>query len=251
MILFLDESGDHCLDKIDPQYPVFVLGGCVVDLDYHENVLSHEFEDYKKSLFGRTDFIIHTADIVRRKGIFKKLTDKEFRANFYEKTNKIMEELEYKIIACAINKNSHLKQYGIGALDPYMLALRILVERFVYVVKEKGSKAGHIVAESRDETLDNQLRLAWMDLRTSGTEYISASEIRRYIPELHIRDKKKNIAGLQLADLVVSPIGRHVLGKEPKQDWQVLEKKFRRNLSGRYEGYGLILLPKKEKAAPE
>jgi hypothetical protein len=36
LVLFLDESGDHSLDKIDPQYSVFVLGGCIVDLEYHD-----------------------------------------------------------------------------------------------------------------------------------------------------------------------------------------------------------------------
>ena len=29
-VLFLDESGDHSLAKIDPQYPLFVLGGIIV-----------------------------------------------------------------------------------------------------------------------------------------------------------------------------------------------------------------------------
>ena len=30
-ILFLDESRDHSLSVIDPQYPVFVLGRVIVD----------------------------------------------------------------------------------------------------------------------------------------------------------------------------------------------------------------------------
>lgn len=244
LILFLDESGDHSLDKIDIQYPIFVLGGCLIDLDYHEKILSPKFKEFKQTFFGSDDIIIHTAEITRRKGIFQKLTDKSFRESFYNATNRIMEEFDYQIVACAINKNSHLKQYGLAAIDPYMLSLRILVERFVFAVKEKGSEIGHIVAESRGELLDNELRLAWMDLRTRGTEYISASEVRKYIAELHIRDKKKNIAGLQLADLVVSPIGRYVLGKEPKQDWYTLEKKFRKNSIGNYKGYGLVVLPK-------
>jgi len=35
-VLFLDESGDHSLNVIDPQYPVFVLGGVIVDLKARE-----------------------------------------------------------------------------------------------------------------------------------------------------------------------------------------------------------------------
>ena len=35
---------------------------------------------------------------------------------------------------------------------------------------------------------------------------------------LELRDKKNNLMGLQLADLVGSPVGRHVLGKSRKED---------------------------------
>lgn len=149
------------------------------------------------------------------------------------------------IVACVIKKNEHLARYGLAAIDPYMLSLRILVERFVMEVKNRGGGTrGIIIAESRDETLDNELRLAWMELRTSGTGYVSASEVRRYISELYIRDKKKGFAGLQLADLIVSPIGRYVLGKNSKQDWHIIERKLRRGSNGRYMGYGLVIMPK-------
>lgn len=250
LVLFLDESGDHSLDVIDPQYPVFVLGGCIVDMDYHEDVMTRKLIEYKQELFGRHDFLIHTADIVRRKGAFQKLTDKNFRERFYKETNLLMKTLDYMIVACVIKKEKHLEQYGLAAIDPYMLSLRILVERFVFEVQARGEGfPGHIIAESRDETLDNELRLAWMDLRTSGTEYVSASEIRKRVSELHIRDKKMGIAGLQIADFVVSPIGRYVLEKSPKQDWEVIKEKFRRNAKGQYMGYGLVILPKRKGGA--
>jgi hypothetical protein len=133
-----------------------------------------------------------------------------------------------------------------------MLSLRILVERFVWEMKSrKVNEPGYIVAESRDETLDNQLRLAWIDLRTSGTSKCSAAQIRQHINDLHIRNKRENIAGLQIADLVVSPIGRWVLKKQPKQDWEIIKGKLRKDKRGRFMGYGLVILPKKKRAAPE
>lgn len=245
LVLFIDESGDHSLDVIDPQYPLFVLGGCVIDIDYHEKVVEPRLNQHKKNLFGRDDFILHTADIIRRRGIFQKLTDKEFRERFYRETNQLMDEIDYMVVACVIKKNEHLTRYGLAAIDPYMLSLRILVERFVMEIKNRGSGIpGQIIAESRDEALDNELRLTWMELRTSGTGYATATEVRRHISDLHIRDKKKNIAGLQIADLIVSPIGRHVLGKNPKQDWRIIENKIRKGADGRYMGYGLVILPK-------
>jgi hypothetical protein len=74
----LNETGDHSLDVIDAQYPVFVLGGWIMDLRYHDGVATPRLEVYKRRLFGRSDFIIHTPDIVRRRGPFQKLTDKAF-----------------------------------------------------------------------------------------------------------------------------------------------------------------------------
>lgn len=244
LIMFLDESGDHSLDVIDPQYPLFVLGGCLMDFDYHEGTATTQLNEYKRKLFGKDDFILHTADICRRRGVFQRLTNKAFRENFYRETNHLMDKLEYTVIACVIKKNEHLSRYGLAAIDPYILSLRLLVERFVIEIKNRGDSPGLIMAESRDETLDNELRLALMELRTSGTGFVSATEVRRHISELHIRDKKKGFAGLQIADLIVSPVGRHVLGKIPKQDWHIIEKKFRRGTNGRYMGYGLVILPK-------
>lgn len=111
LILFLDESGDHNLDKIDPQYPVFVLGGCIIDLNYHDEYMSPALAEYKRNLFGRDDFILHTADINRRRGPFQKLTNVEFRNRFCDETNKLMQDLEYEVVACVIRKVAHLKQY--------------------------------------------------------------------------------------------------------------------------------------------
>jgi len=88
-------------------------------------------------------------------------------------------------------------------------------------------------------------------LRTSGTEFLSASAIRKNISDLNIREKSQNIAGLQIADLIVSPIGRHVIGKKGKADWKIIKGKFRKGPMGNYMGYGLVVLPQKLKAAPE
>ena len=57
-----------------------------------------------------------------------------------------------------------------------------------------------------------------------------------------LRAKRENIAGLQLADLVVSPIGRFVLGKPVREDFRIVEGKFRWR-GGRYEDEGLVVLP--------
>ncbi len=56
-ILFLDESGDHSLDKIDPQYPIFVLCGVIFDLEYHDRVVVDEMQKFKLKLFKKDDLV--------------------------------------------------------------------------------------------------------------------------------------------------------------------------------------------------
>ena len=93
----------------------------------------------------------------------------------------------------------------------------------------KAMHEGVIVAEKRDPTLDHELEIAWLNLKVQGTRFTRAKAIDKRILGLNLRSKKENIAGLQLADLVVSPIGRHVLGKPDKEDWRIVEGKLRRD----------------------
>ena len=245
-IMYLDESGDHSLDIIDPQYPVFVLGGVIMDAEYANRHLEAEVNDFKMGMFGRTDIILHTSDLARNRNGFERMKEEAFRNRFYEQLNLLMAKLEYKVVACVVRKDEHAIRYGIGAIDPYMLALNVLVERFCFEVGNI-EEGGMIVAEKRNPTLDHELELAWLGLKIRGTHYLPAKDVEKRIRDLRVQDKKKNMAGLQLADLVVSPIGRHVLGKVEKEDFRIIKEKFRRDHKGNHHGYGLVVLPGKRK----
>ena len=242
-VMFLDESGDRNLSVIDPQYPLFVLGGVIMEQDYAEGQLTEAVNEFKREMFGSTDIILHTADITRNRKGFEPLADGDFRNRFYQGLNELMRNLPYTVVACVIHKYRHLRRYGVAALDPYLLSLDILVERFCFDVGGV-SKGGVIVAEKREPVLDRGLELAWLNLKIQGTRYLQAKAIEDRILALNLRGKGENIAGLQLADLVVSPIGRHVLGKQDKEDWRIVEEKLRRNRRGIVEGYGIVTLPR-------
>jgi hypothetical protein len=61
-----------------------------------------------------------------------------------------------------------------------------------------------------------------------------------------IRPKNRNIAGLQLADLVVAPIARHVLGRDSHEDYRIVERKLLRDPEGEGGDGKLMVLPKEE-----
>jgi Protein of unknown function (DUF3800) len=242
-IMFLDESGDHNLSIIDPQYPLFVLGGVIVDKDYAEGEMTQKLNRFKRDILGDENLVLHTADIVRNRNGFERMKDTAFREHFLKELNALMRELRYLVIACVIRKEKHLAQYGVAALDPYLLSLDVLVERFCMEIGNV-SGGGMIVAEKRNPTLDHQLDIAWLNLKIQGTRFMQAKQIERRILGLNQRAKSECLAGLQLADLVVSPIGRHTLNKPDREDFKIVESKLRRNAKGEYEGYGLIVLPR-------
>ena len=247
-VMFLDESGDHSLTKTDPQYPLFVLCGVLMDEEYHNRVATEALNSFKQRLFGRHDIILHTLDFTRNRAGFEAMVNHDFRIRFFKELEDLIHQLNFKLVACVIKKEAHLQKYGLHALDPYMLSLSVLVERFIF---ECGAAGGTIVAESRDETLNNALELAYLDLKIKGTEFVAARKIRARIRNFTIRDKKEDIAGLQLADVVATPIGRHVLGKTTYPDYcekgdffLTIGTKFRKDWKGNYEGMGLVVLPK-------
>ena len=242
-ILFLDESGDHNLTVIDDNYPVFVLGGVIVDNDYAIGPLTEAINQFKYELFGQTDILLHTVDISRNRNGFELLNDPLFRNHFYEKLNALVRELDFTAIACVIRKIDHFRHYGTGAIDLYRLSLHALAELFCNEIGEVRN-GGMIIAEGRNPTLDQDLEHSWSSLRRRNSGYSGAELIRDRIRSLTFQDKKQNIAGLQLADLVISPIGRHLLGKPDKDDWLIVEQKLRRGPGEEVEGYGLVLLPK-------
>lgn len=121
-----------------------------------------------------------------------------------------------------------------------------MVERFCFEIGDT-IDGGIIYAEKRRPDLDHGLDVAWERLRINGTYELNThrqGQIDERIIGLNLKAKSLNIAGLQLADLVVSPIGRHAMGLNTHDNWDIISSKMCRDRQGRIEGYGLVVLPK-------
>jgi hypothetical protein len=66
-IMFLDESGDHSLDKVDDTYPVFVLAGCIFDFEYYSKTVEPAVNALKQKYFAATGIIFRSYDIRKQK----------------------------------------------------------------------------------------------------------------------------------------------------------------------------------------
>jgi hypothetical protein len=64
-----------------------------------------------------------------------------------------------------------------------------------------------------------------VNLKSTGTRYVKAKHISYWLPnKLEFRGKSENINGLQLADLIASPISRNVIDKVSHEDYRIIEK---------------------------
>ena len=126
--------------------------------------------------------------------------------------------------------------------DLYMVCFDRLVDLYCEVIGEVRD-GGIIIAEKRGSPpLDRALEIEWLNLKIQGTFHTPADVISDRILALNLRPKIDNIAGLQMADLVVSPIARHYLGKRDAEDWQIIADKLLRDGSGREESDGVIVV---------
>lgn len=66
-VIFLDESGDHSLNKIDQSYPMFVLAGCIFDFEYYVQTVEPAVDNLKTKHFGNANIILRSYDIRKQK----------------------------------------------------------------------------------------------------------------------------------------------------------------------------------------
>src|SRR3989338_8680084 len=141
-LMFLDESGDHNLDpdKVDQDYPIFVLCGCIFEEKYYQEEVVPKFNQFKKDFFGSEEVILHLREMTRptktKEKEFLKFNDTEFRNKFYKVLSKFIENLDFTLVACAIKKQPHIEKYGVAALDPYLLSFDNLLTAFVLEFKK-------------------------------------------------------------------------------------------------------------------
>ena len=94
-IVYVDESGDHGLKSIDPQYPVFVLAFCVFAKAEYTNRLVPALQHFKFRHFGHDQVILHETDIRKDRGEFTMLKSRERKTRFPEELTKIVAQTDF------------------------------------------------------------------------------------------------------------------------------------------------------------
>ena len=239
--MFLDETGDHSLDKIDTSYPVFALAGCVFDLDYYSKIAEPKINEFKMKHFGRIDVVLRSYDIRKQKGDFACLIDKKKRDSFIADMNILISSLDFKIISAAIHKSKFKDQYY-DPHNPYNLCFQFILERAVMFLG-RSTETMLFRVESREYHNDKKLAEVYEKFRAADGGFFKKDEIQSKLVDLSFNQKTQNIAGHQVADLVAYPIGVFMLGdNRENKAFDIIKTKFH-SKNGVYENYGLKVFP--------
>ena len=239
-IVYVDESGDHSLTSIDPEYPVFVLTLTIFEKCIYSEQVVPLFKKLKFDHFGHDLVVLHENEIRRRKNDFRTLYTKGRYEAFMTDLSHAIEQSSFEVIAILIDKNKLTQRYA-DASNPYHLALTYALERLYRYLSEKGEaeKLTHVVVEKRGQREDDELELEFRRV-CDGANWFN----KRLPFEIVMADKKTNSTGLQLSDMIARPIGVNYLDvSKENRAYEIIKKKFYKNESGDFNGRGLKCFP--------
>jgi len=239
-IVYVDESGDHGMESIDPNYPVFVLAFCIFDKTEYTSLVSPALQQFKFKYFGHDMVILHEYEIRKARNEFSILLNAKIREPFMQDLNSLVDSMPFTLIATVIKKAALNMKYAHPA-NPYHMAMEFGLERIYRFLESKGEqeKTTHIVFERRGRREDDELELEFRRV-CDGANYFNHS-----LPfEIVFASKKSNACGLQFADLLARPIGRAVLNPEQEnRAYDIIKTKFYSNYAGKIDGWGLKCFP--------
>ncbi len=210
-LAFFDECGDHSLEKIDKDFPLFVLALVVVERPSYRDQALVEFNRFKLRYFSHEGINLHSRDIRLAAGPFSLLLNPTTRPQFMSELTDMMDRLPFTLFISAIRKQAYLEQRGGDAVNPYDLALGFTLEGLVDFLSANGATQLPIVAEARGKREDNSLEQVFYRIMACGTETVTAQQFKRLDCPLTFQSKRNNIVGVQIADLCAHPCARHIL----------------------------------------
>ena len=252
-VVYVDESGDHSLASINPDFPVFVLALCVIHKRHYAEKIIPAVEKLKFNYFGHDSVVLHEHDIRKQKGDFAFLSHLPTRLKFVRQLSSIMDVGNFILIACVVDKARMSKSEG-ASTNPYHIALDICLEslRDFLAEKKQDHLQTHVVVECRGKKEDRELELEFRRICDGNNPG------NRQLPfDVVFADKKTNLAGLQLADLVARPVGlNYIRPAQANQAFDMLKRKFycdggREHVGSGYENVGLMIYPPQKAKSPD
>ncbi|OII18177.1 3-deoxy-D-manno-octulosonic acid transferase [Curtobacterium sp. MCBA15_016] len=238
-VVYVDESGDHSLTSIDPDYPMFVLAFCIFPVDLYVERIVPLVQRIKFDFFNHDMVVLHEREMRQSAPPFDILLNAKVRTAFMQRVDSVFDE-RFGIVASAIRKHEFRARVGVDT-SPYHVALEFGLERVFLQLQSKGVARSEtvVVFESRGRTEDRDLEREFGRI-LSTTKMRGMAETFRFA----IASKQANSTGLQIADLVARPIGTHLLHPEQRnRAWDRILNRMPKSPAGSELGWGLKVYP--------
>ena len=214
-IIFADESGDHGLENINLQFPVFALAFCVVRVDEYINSVVPEIQRLKFSTWGHDSVVLHEHDIRKSEKEFASFrADRQRRERFMDDLSAVMKRTQMGVIASVIDKNRLTGEY-IRSKNPYEISLMLCMERLLdtLINQNQLGKLVHVIFESRGKNEDRDLEAEFRQICANQDNwgYRSRDFFRMRFEPVFVSKAANSVGLLQLADLVARPIALRVI----------------------------------------
>ena len=240
-VVYVDESGDHGLTKFDANFPVFVLNFCVFRKHEYVTGIVPALQEIKFRYWGHDMVVFHEREIARREAPFAFPGDPALRDAFLNDISRWIASSPFVVIAVVILKKEFVELHA-QEKNVYHEAMKLGVERVSKYLgrRDEPGRLVHFVFEMRGGKEDALLKTAFRQV-CEGDNY--KAEVFNF--KIEVASKQVNSTGLQLADLIARPIGRHLLNPDqPNQAFDVVVAKFDRHPeTGAVKGYGLKTYP--------
>lgn len=213
-ILFIDESGDHGLKKVDPQFPVFTLCGILIKEEDYDNIKSG-LNQIKDFFWKDKKVILHSRDIRKCEKEFVVLFDLEVKKLFYEKLNAFLQESKYSAFISTIKKEDYINKFGKITDSVYEISVSSVVDETIKFLSSTNEIFSlKLIFEKRGKSEDRSLLNYMNSLKSNGTQTYTGEDLSKLTLDIDFKDKKENINGLQIADLIAYPAARFIIDKE-------------------------------------
>lgn len=204
--MYIDESGAHSYslaDAVSKRY--LALVGVVIREDHNRDRLNPLLQNLKSLLTQDPDerITLHRQEIANRQGSFSALIEPDLEKRWNEMLLKGIEDLEFVLFTVVLDKRSHKQKYQ-KPMHPYHYCFSILLEYYVdYLLSHNGT--GDVMVEGRGKEEDSQLIQEYKTAYNIGSASRDSADFQKVLTSRHLKVESKvlNIAGLELADLLV------------------------------------------------
>ncbi len=200
--MYVDEAGDTVLRiPLESHRQYLCLTGVIIEYDYVRSVIAPQMEALKAKYFEEhhpdEPVVFHRTSMMKEQGAFVIFSAENRRQQFNDELLGLLRNWDYNVISVCMDKHRCFKDFAHRSYELYHLCLRTIMTNYAAFLRRLGQR-GDVLIESRGTSDDIALREEYKRLYAEEElHHVLSSK------QLIIKAKASNIAGLQIADLLV------------------------------------------------